>query len=183
MWLSLSIILGSPAMILVYKVQSWLGLVILQLGQLVKLAVLGIIVGELTAFITTRKIRLNIEGPKDLSGKTVATVQGTTSEPVLKNLGAVIVPVVKIEEAFEKLEKNEVEAVVFDAPILEYYALNDGFGKVEVIGELFDKQDYGFVLQEGSPLREKINRAILTIQENGLYDTLYKKWFGERDIK
>lgn len=90
---------------------------------------------------------------------------------------------VKIEEAFEKLEKNEVEAVVFDAPILEYYALNDGFGKVEVIGELFDKQDYGFVLQEGSPLREKINRAILTIQENGLYDTLYKKWFGERDIK
>jgi polar amino acid transport system substrate-binding protein len=82
MWLSLSIILGSPAMVLVYKVQSWLGLAILQLGQLVKLAVLGLIVGELTAFITTRKIRLNIEGPKDLSGRTVATVQGTTSEPV-----------------------------------------------------------------------------------------------------
>jgi ABC-type amino acid transport substrate-binding protein len=65
------------------------------LGQLVKLAVLGIIVGELTAFITTRKIRLNIEGPKDLSGRTVATVQGTTSEPVLKTLALLLYPWLK----------------------------------------------------------------------------------------
>ena len=178
-WFSLSIILGSPSIVLVYKVQSWLSMVIVQIAQLVKLAVLGLIVGELTAFITTRKIRLNIESPQDLAGKTVATVQGTTSEPILKRLGAIIIPVVKIEEAFAKLEKNEVEAVVFDAPILEYYALNDGFGKVELVGELFEKQDYGFVLPNGSPLREKINRAILTIRENGFYDALYKKWFGE----
>ena len=182
-WFSLSMILGSPAMITVYKVQSWAGFVVVQFGQLIKLAALGLIIGQFTAFLTTRKIKLNIEGPKDLSGKIVATVKGTTTEPVLKNIGATIVSVIKIEEAYEKLKNNEVEAVVFDAPILEYYAFNEGAGKVKIVGELFDKQDYGFVLENNNPLREKINRAILTIQENGLYDTLYKKWFGGESIK
>lgn len=183
LWYSLSVIIGTPGVAMVYKVQTWFGLAMIQFGTIVKLAALGLIVGQLTAFITTRKIRLNIEGPKDLINKIVATVKGTTSEPILKNLGADIVSVTKIEEAIEKLNKNQVEAVVFDAPILEYYALNDGLGKVEVIGELFDKQDYGFVLQNNSPLREEINRAILNLRENGLYDTLYKKWFGGENIK
>lgn len=180
-WSSLCVVIGSNTInnLYIYEVNTWLGRFILTLEQLTSLAVLGLLIGEFTAFITTRKIRLNIEGPDDLKGKIVATVQGTTSEPILKKLGATVVPVIKIDEAYKKLKKNEVEAVVFDAPILVYYALNDGSGQVEVVGELFDKQDYGIVLQTENLLREKINRAILVIKENGYYDTLYKKWFGE----
>ena len=182
-WLSIFTILGSSSAVgpAFYQVNSLLGKLTLVLGQLLNLVVLGIIIGEIAAFITTRKIRLNIEGLKDLQGKTVATVQDTTSESLLKKLGAIVVPVVKINQAYEKLKKNEVEAVVFDAPILIYYILNEGAGWAEVVGELFDKQDYGIIVQSKNPLREKINRAILAIQESGYYNTLYKKWFGEME--
>ncbi|MEK7119966.1 MAG: transporter substrate-binding domain-containing protein [Patescibacteria group bacterium] len=178
-WLSLSAILGSPATIMVYGVHSWLGRIVIQLERLTSLAVLGLLIGEITAFITTRKIRLNIESPKDLKEKTVVTVEGTTSIDALKSFGANVVTVIKIDQAYEKLKSDEVDAVVFDAPVLVYYALNDGNKWAETVGELFDEQDYGFVLQERSTLREEINRAILTIKENGYYDVLYKKWFGE----
>jgi polar amino acid transport system substrate-binding protein len=180
-WLSLSAILGSPTIngLIFYEPHSWIGRIIIQLEYLTGLVVLVFLVGGLTAFITTKKIRLNIQGPRDLRGKIVATVQGTTSEIILKNLGAIVIPLIKIEEAYKKLGKNEVDAVVFDAPILIYYTLNDGAEWAEVVGELFDNQDYGIVLQENSPLREEINRAILAIKENGYYDVLYKKWFGE----
>jgi len=106
-------------------------------------------------------------------------VRGTTSESTLKKLGANVVPVDTIDEVYNKLKKNEVEAVVFDAPVRVYYALNDGSDWSEIVGELFNKENYGIVLQEDSILREKINRAILTIKENGYYDTLHKKYFGE----
>lgn len=179
-WLSLSTILGADWNG-VYSVSTWFGRLILTLEQIASLAVLGLLIGEITAFITTRKIRLNIDGPDDLKGKIVATVQSTTSETILKGLGATVIPVIKIAEAYEKLRKNKVEAVVFDAPVLVYYALNDGSGWAEVVGELFDKQEYGVMLQEGSPLRKEINIAILAIRENGSYDALYKKWFGEME--
>lgn len=178
-WIFLCSMLGLDGALFVYSVGSWTGRLIVSLGQLVSLAFLGLFIGELTAFITTKKIRLNIEEPKDLSGKTVATVKQTTSETVLKNLGAIVAPVSKIEEAYEKLNKNQVEAVVFDAPVLVYYSLNDGVKWAEVAGELFEKQDYGFVLPNNSELRKNVNLAILTIQENGSYDALYKKWFGD----
>jgi len=182
-WLSVFTIIGSPNAVgpAFYNVRTLIGKLTLIFGQLLNLVVLGIIIGEIAAFITTRKIRLNIEGPNDLRGKIVATVQSTTSESLLKKLGAIVVPVIKIEEAYEQLKKNEVEAVVFDAPILIYYMLNEGTGWTEVVGELFDKQDYGIGLQTQSPLRERINRAILTIKESGYYNTLYKKWFGEAE--
>jgi polar amino acid transport system substrate-binding protein len=178
-WIFLCSMLGLDGALFVYSVSSWAGRLIVSLGQLISLAFLGLFIGELTAFITTKKIRLNIEEPKDLMGKTVATVKQTTSEAVLKDLGAIVVPVVKIEEAYEQLKKNKVEAVVFDAPVLVYYSLNDGVEWAEVTGELFDKQSYGFALPNGSELRKDVNLAILTIQENGSYDQLYKKWFGE----
>lgn len=179
-WVSLCAIFGfSDGAISVFTVNSWIGRLIIVLGQFVSFAILGLLIAEITAFMTTRKIRLNIEEPKDLKGKTVATVKGTTSEVILKELGAIVIPVIAIEEAYKKLKNNQVEAIVFDAPILIYYSLNEGVDWSEIAGELFDKQDYGFVLQENSPLRKDVNLAILTLRENGSYDTLYKKWFGE----
>ena len=171
--------LGLDGALFVYSVSSWVGRLIVASGQIVSIAFFGLFIGELTAFITTKKIKLNIEEPKDLRDKTVATVKQTTSEVILKELGAIVVPVNKIEEAYEKLKKNQVEAVVFDAPILVYYSINDGAEWAEITGELFEKQDYGFVLQDDSILRKDVNLAILTIRENGSYDALYKKWFGE----
>ncbi|MFA5947086.1 MAG: transporter substrate-binding domain-containing protein [Patescibacteria group bacterium] len=177
-WLSLSTILGAGDWNGVYTASTWFGRSVLTLEQLANLAVLGLFIGEVTAFITTRKIRLNIEGPNGLKGKTVATVQGTTSEQVLKDLGATVVPVTKIDEAYEKLKKNKVEAVVFDAPVLLYYSLNEGAEWSEVVGELFDPQDYGVMMQDDSPLRKDVNIAILALRESGAYDELYKKWFS-----
>lgn len=177
-WIFLCSMLGLDGALFVYSISSWAGRLIVSLGQLISLAFLGLFIGELTAFITTKKIRLNIEGSKDLQGKTVATVEGTTSEFILKSFGAVVTPVITIEEAYKKLKNNQVDAVVFDAPILKYYVLNEGAEWAEITGELFDKQDYGFVLQEGSSLRKDVNLAILTLRENGSYDVLYKKWFG-----
>ncbi len=178
-WISLSSMLGLDGGFFVYTVGSWSGRLIVALGQIISLTIFGLFIGEISAFVTAKKIRLNIEEPKDLQGKRVATVQGTISEPILKDLGANVIKVSKIGEAYEKLKKNDVDAVVFDAPVLEYYLLNEGAEWADITGGLFDKQDYGYVLQNDSPLRKEVNLALLTIRENGSYDELYKKWFGE----
>jgi ABC-type amino acid transport substrate-binding protein len=108
-------------------------------------------------------------------------VEFTTSVPTLNNLGAVVVPVARISEAYDLLLKEKVEAVVFDSPSILHYERHEGAGKVKVVGPLFDIQHYGFMFPEGSKLREPINRTLLKLKENGTYDRIYNKWFGTVD--
>jgi len=53
------------------------------------------------------------------------------------------------------------------------------YGKVMVVGKLFERQDYGLALPQGSPLREKFNRAILLLVESDKLEQIRTKWFGK----
>ena len=55
------------------------------------------------------------------------------------------------------------------------------FDRVE--DALFESQDYGMALPEGSPLREKINRALLGLIESDELEAISKKWFGDESGK
>ena len=57
--------------------------------------------------------------------------------------------------------------MVFDAPILLYYAANEGKGRVHLVGTPFRKEDYGIVFQAGNPLRKQVNNTLLTLREDG----------------
>ncbi|XP_065574729.1 glutamate receptor ionotropic, kainate 2-like isoform X12 [Artemia franciscana] len=51
------------------------------------------------------------------------------------------------------------------------------------IGGLLDSKGYGIATQKGSPWRDKISLAILELQENGIIQMLYSKWWrGTGDI-
>lgn len=139
---------------------------------------LGIFVAQLTSAITTRNFVYDISLPRDLRGKDVATVAGTTSVPFLQEKGAKIHQVTDINDAYKMLEASQVDAIVYDAPTLQFYSKNDGAGKVAAVGSVFAQQGYGIALPEGSELRTRINQAILKIKENGIYDHLYDRYFG-----
>jgi ABC-type amino acid transport substrate-binding protein len=43
---------------------------------------------------------------------------------------------------------------------------------------VFKDEDYGLVFPAGSQLREAADSALLSMQEDGQYELLKKKWFG-----
>jgi polar amino acid transport system substrate-binding protein len=140
-------------------------------------AFFGYIQAQMSSTFTLQKLESRISNHKHLSGKLVATLKDTTSVKALKHLGANIVEVEDMKKAFDKLLKKEVEAVVFDAPDILYYAKNAERGKVAVTGELFDKQYYGIAFHTGSKLREDVNRVLLKFRENGLLHEIQQRWF------
>jgi polar amino acid transport system substrate-binding protein len=83
-----------------------------------------------------------------------------------------------LEEAFKLLEDGKVQAVVYDYPVLLYHAANGNYKGFEVVGSAFNKETYGIAFSHASPIRKKVNLALLRIVENGVYDQLYNKWFG-----
>ena len=159
---------------------AW-GRVIAVIWMFTSMVFLAYFTAALTTQLTVQQLQGNIDGPEDLPGKRVATVQGSTSARFLKERGARVLELPKIEEAFRALQSRRTEAVVYDAPVLLYYARNDGKGKVTMAGSIFRKEDYGIVFPRTSRYRKPINTALLALKEDGTYDRLYQRWFGERN--
>jgi polar amino acid transport system substrate-binding protein len=133
-----------------------------------------------TTSLTVEQLQTSIKGVNDLPGKKVATVAESTSAKYLQqqNIEAKAFP--KIEDAYNALNNSEVDAIVYDGPILLYYAAHDGKGKAQVVGSIFRKENYAIALPNGSPYRKDINSALLSVQEKGMYQEIYDKWFSSK---
>lgn len=131
-----------------------------------------------TADLTTSQLRSAINGPEDLAGRPVATVAGSTADQWLQSQGIIHQTTTTIEESYDLLLNGSVEAVVYDFPVLQYYALNSGNSDLVVAGESFNTELYGIAFPHESPYREAVNLALLRVIENGTYDAIHLRWFG-----
>jgi len=84
-----------------------------------------------------------------------------------------------LSDVLRAFESGDLEAVVFDAPILAYYVLTDGAIFGQLAGPTFQNESYGIAFPSGSPMIEPINQALLELREDGTYSEIYHKWFGE----
>lgn len=132
----------------------------------------------LTTNLTVERIKSQISSPTDLVGKRVCTVVNTTSAPALSKIGVQHTAAQQIEDCYTGLENDSFDAVVFDAPVLRYYVAHRGAGVADVAGPIFKNEDYGIVFPIGSDLRREFDDALLSVQEDGEFDRLKRKWFG-----
>ena len=134
-----------------------------------------------TSQLTLNELQASINGTEDLPGKRVGTVTGTTSAAYLKDLGIPFQGVTVIEEAYELLKTDRIDAIVYDAPVLQYYAATGSDGRFIVVGTPFKREDYGIVLPSNSPYEEEINKALLEISLNGRGEEIFDRWFIHED--
>lgn len=157
--------------------KKWMSRICTAVVMLAGIGLFGIIIAELSSDYTIQQLQSDISGPKDLHGKVVATLRGTTSVPVLKKYGANVVEVASPETMFDKLMLERVDAVVYDTPTVLYY-VGKFNNKLMMAGSQFEPQHYGIALPQDSSLRESINKALLKITEDGRYNQLYRKYFN-----
>ena len=158
--------------------QRWIGRALAAIIIIIFLPLFAYFIAQLSSDLTMQNLKANINGPEDLRGRRVAVVGGTTSYEYMKKERTYIDEFATVEDAYAALLKGTVDAVVYDAPNLLFYANGEGKGKVAVVGKIFEPQDYGLALPQGSPLREKMNRAILTLRESDELALMVAKWLG-----
>ncbi len=140
----------------------------------------------LVAFVTARMASVmtydtltsDIRSLADLRGQTVGTIGGSAAELYLREQQMSVRGFGDIDSAGRALEAGEVKALVYDQPILRYYITEHPSAKLELVGDVFEDQSYGFALQQGSPLREEINRIIPRLTAQGYFRELDQRWFA-----
>lgn len=132
-----------------------------------------------TSALTVQRLSGSIDGPEDLPGKRVATVEGSTGAIYLDEQGVGYFAVRTVDEAYDLLVGGEVDAIVYDAPVLQYYVITGGRGIATTAGGVFRPEKYGIALQNGSDLREPLNATLLALYQDGTLGAIYERWFTE----
>ena len=132
-----------------------------------------------TASLTVQQLQSSIKGPGDLPGKSIATVPHSIAAEYLTALHLPYVAITSAQEGYDKLLDGSVQAVVFDAPTLEYWQTRLGSGELQVVGPVFRPLKYGIAVARGSPLRKRLNEALLELYADGTYEDISRKWFAQ----
>lgn len=142
------------------------------------LFVVSLFVASITASLTVEAISGSIQSLDDLRGRRVGTTQGSTASLFLNERDVSHTGYGTFTDLMDAFEAEELDAVVFDGPILEYYLIQSPGLEAYLLDRLFRSEDYGIAFAQGSDLREPINRALLRLTEAGEYQALRQEWFG-----
>jgi len=158
--------------------QSWPGRLLGVALVISSLFVVSFFVANITAAMTVAAINSSVNSVNDLYGKRVGTTEGSTAAAFLTRRDMRFAGYPDLDSLLAAFEADELDAVVFDDPVLSYYANTAGHGKAELVGPVFLKENYAIAVPTGSPLAEAINQSLLRLRENGTYESIRQKWFG-----
>ena len=157
-------------------------------GKLRRLVIAGIwlmgivLLAQLTATVTSsqtvHRLRSTITGPSDLPGRKIATQPGTIAADYLRRRHIPFVEVNDGAEGVDLLAHGKVQAVVYDAPTLQYWLAHSNRVDLQIVGPIFKPEMYGIAMAVGNPLRKRINEALLEAYQDGTYDAIYDRWFA-----
>jgi ABC-type amino acid transport substrate-binding protein len=135
----------------------------------------------LTATLTAEQVAGKIHGPKDLAGRTVGCQGAAVSVKEVRRRGGVAREYAKLDKALQALGLDAIDAVVGENQQLMFLLNQPGNTGLKLVGPIFEVFDYGLGLPNGSPLRERLNTAILRMREDGTMDRIREQWLGRHD--
>jgi len=131
-----------------------------------------------SANLTVRGLQTDINSVSDLAGRKVATVKGTTAATYLHEHDIPALELDSVDDLVTRLNRGDVDAGVYDAPVLQYEARPGNGGHLRLVGPPFTREYYGIAAAEGSQLMNDVNLALLRLYDDGTYDRLHDTWFG-----
>jgi len=145
----------------------------------VAIIIISSFTAAITSALTVNQLGSSIHGPKDLPEVRVATVAGTTGESYLQHQHIVYKTYPDALTALKALAEGHEDAVVYDAPILQYLTRENYHGRIAVLPHTFIRQDYAIALPQGSPLREPLNLVLETEIRSPHWQERIYRYLGE----
>ena len=155
------------------------GRIIAVLWMLSGILIISSFTAAVTSALTVGQLRSRIRGPGDLLGVSVATVADSTSQSYLQSRHIRNQRFMELKDALSALDAGQVQAVVYDAPMLRFQVVHD-HPNFHVLPGTFERQDYAIAMPSDSPWREQINRAVLRVISRRSWEERLEDYLGER---
>ena len=162
---------------------GWVGYTLSAVWVLVGTALIVYVTSTLTTAMTSVSLHSNINSVYDLPGRTIGVVSGSVAQDFLHSLGIATKSYIAVADAVEDLHAKKINAIVSDAPVLEYWAYTRPDLKLAVVGNLFHPQKYAFAANGSHrELMGAVSLEIIKMHDDGELKALKDKYFGPLNL-
>jgi polar amino acid transport system substrate-binding protein len=140
-----------------------------------------ILLTSLTAFVAARLAVAElgeIHGVASLRNAVSAGVEGSAATDFLRREKIRHRLYATGPEAIAALLAGDVRAVVYNGPVLRYYADRDPEQRIEILPGSLEAMSYAFPMPDGSPLRGPLNSALRREMAEAHWRDLKDKYLG-----
>ena len=135
---------------------------------------------NLAAQLTARRLDVSVHGPADLPRVRVGVMAHTLGRKFCDRRGIPRTEYPTLEEALVALENGKLDAVVTDAPDIQY-ALRGAHPHLVIVPGTFGAAYSTFGLVPGSPLRREFNAALIKVTSSDLWPSVLATYLGKAD--
>ena len=128
--------------------------------MLASMIIIASVTATIASSLTIERLDARISGPADLHRFEVGVIANTTGAAYLEEEKIVSRSFASSEAALEALARGELDALVWDAPLLRGALADRPKLPIKLVPGVFQRQDYAIAVGEGSELREAINRVL-----------------------
>lgn len=133
---------------------------------------------SIASSLTVGNLQSRVESLEDLRGERVGALESSSAAKFLRGERIRYYSFPTLAGMIDALETGDLVAVVHDRPILRYELEQRDAAHISVLQELLEPQAYALALQEGSPLREAVNRSLLEVTQDDAWRESLSTYFG-----
>ncbi|OIK16646.1 amino acid ABC transporter substrate-binding protein [Bacillus sp. MUM 116] len=134
--------------------------------------------------LVTRKDTNNITKLEDIKGKNVGVGGGTTFEEVARSVDGSNVKLYKsVNDYIADLMNKRLDVIINDQLLMSYNIKAKNL-PIKITSGILNKDEIGMaVKKDNSDFVKKVNTIIADMKKDGIYNQIYKKWFGTEPLE
>jgi len=133
-----------------------------------------------SSFVVGR-LKSDVSSPADLARARVAGVSATPGEQWLTDHGFAVRGYPFVIQALKALQRGDVQALVYDKPILNHMIRKYGWRELQVLPHTLAVSDYAIALPVDSPIKKPVNRALLKVVHRPDWQDVVQHYVGGTD--
>jgi polar amino acid transport system substrate-binding protein len=156
-----------------------LGRFLAMLWMVTSVIVIASFTAALSSALTLNQLRGNVHSEADLRYVRAAAIAGTETTEYLDREHIAHQDFASPDAGLLALRKGNIDAVVYDRPMLQWLVNKQFPGTLRVLPTSFDPQVYAIALPSGSALRTPLNLALLDAVRSDWWQETVSEYLGQ----
>jgi polar amino acid transport system substrate-binding protein len=155
-----------------------LGRLLAMVWMVISVIVFASFTAALTSQLTLKHLRGTVNGEPDLRYVRVGAIAGTETTEYLGHEHIAYQVFADLDTGLLALHKGQIDALVYDRPLLLWLVNQHFSSTLRVLDETFDPQAYAIALPQGSELRMPVNLALVDAIQSDLWRKTLSAYLG-----
>jgi polar amino acid transport system substrate-binding protein len=156
------------------------GRIVATAWMIVSVVTIAVFTAGITATLTRQELQGAVHSMNDLRSVRVGAPEASETSEFLDRQRMSHRTFATPQDGLNALRAGDIDAFVYDKPLLTWLVLRDFSNTARVLELTFDNQNYAIVLPKGSPLRQMIDVHVLDEVESEWWQQTLFEYLGKR---